>query len=165
MWILSQEGADLKVLGKFSKGVTQAVLLFRADTWILIPSMERALSSFQHTVAQRLTGRKTRRRGDIIWEYPSLEEAMSEVGFEGIGTYITRMQNTFAQYIAMQPILDLCEWSIRRPGERVSWRWWEQDGLYLEGAKKRSEAESESDGQETIGKYEGMPLENMTGQE
>ena len=56
---------------------------------------------------------------------------MVESGFEGIGTYITRRQNTVAQYIATQPILDLCERSARRPGARVSWRWWEQDGLYL----------------------------------
>ena len=45
------------------------------------------------------------------------------------------------QYIAMQPILDLCERSTRRPGARVSWRWWEQAVIYLEGTKKR-EAEA-----------------------
>ena len=49
--ILSQEGADLKVSGYFFMSVTQAVLLFRAETWVLAPRMERALSSFQHRVA------------------------------------------------------------------------------------------------------------------
>ena len=44
----------------------------------------------------------------------------------------------FAQYIAMQPILDLCERGTHQPGARVSWRWWEQDGIDLEGANKRA---------------------------
>ena len=66
-----------------------------------------------------------------------------EVGFDRIRTYITRRHNTVAHYIVPQPILDLCvqyTWSL---GARVSLRWWEQDGLYLEGAKKRAAAESD----------------------
>ena len=65
---------------------------------------------------------------------------------------VTRTQNTVAQYIATLPIMDLCERATRRPGVRVSWQWWEQDGIYLEGTKKReaektaiSESESESE--------------------
>ena len=68
---------------------------------------------------------------------------MTEEGFEGIGKYITRSQNTVAQYIATRLILDLCERSARRPEARVSWRWWEQPGLDLEGAKKRAAAAAE----------------------
>ena len=70
-----------------------------------------------------------------------------EAGFEEIGTYITRRQKTVAQYIATRPILDLCERSAWRSGARVSRRWWEQDGLYLEGSKKRAETAAESDGE------------------
>ena len=90
---------------------------------------------------------------------------MAESGFERIGTHITRRQNKVAQYIATRPILDLCEQSARRPGERVCQRWWEHDGLYLEGAKKRAASAAELDGEETIGVEEGMTLETMTGQE
>ena len=61
--ILSREGADPKVSGYFFKAVRQAVLLFGVETWVITPRMERALSSFQHRVAQRLTGRHPRRRG------------------------------------------------------------------------------------------------------
>ena len=88
---------------------------------------------------------------------------MVEAGFEGIGKYVTERQNTVAQYISMQTILDLCERSARRPGARVSWRRWEQEGLYLEGAKKR--AAEESDREETIGKEEVTPLDATTGRE
>ena len=83
-----------------------------------------------------------------------------ESGFEGIGKYIMRRQNTVAHYIATRPIIDLCERSAWRPGFRVSWQWWEHAGLDLEGAKKRAAAAAaESDGGETIGEEEGMPLE------
>ena len=77
-----------------------------------------------------------------------------------IGT-LTEVQNTVAQYISTQPILDLCESSAQRPGAWVSRQWWKHDGLYLEGAKKRAEAESKIE--EAISKEEGMPLETTTG--
>ena len=122
--ILSREGADPNVSGHIFKAVTQVVLLFGAETRVLTPRMERALSSFQHRVAQPLTGRQPRRQGGGSWEYPSLEGSMVEAGFEGVGTYITRRQNTVADYISTRPILDLCEQSAWRTGVKVSQRWW-----------------------------------------
>ena len=71
--------------------------------------MEQALSIFQNRVALRLTRRELRRRGEGIWEYPPLAAAMEEAGFEEIGVYITRRQNTVSQYIAARLIMDLCE--------------------------------------------------------
>ena len=50
--------------------------------------------------------------------------AMEEVGFEDIGVYIIKRHNTVVQYIATQPILDLCERSVRMLGALVYWRWW-----------------------------------------
>ena len=67
--ILIREGADPKVSGICFKAVMQAVLLFRAETWVLTPMMERALCSFQHRVVRHLTRRHPRKRGDGIWEY------------------------------------------------------------------------------------------------
>ena len=117
--------------GKFYKVVAQAVLLFGAETWLLTLRMERDLDIFQHRVVQQITGRKPRRWGDGSWEYPTLAEAMGEAGFKGIKKYVTRRQNTVAQYIATQPIMELCKRAIRRPGARVSWQWWEQPGIEL----------------------------------
>ena len=65
--IFIREGADPKVSGHFFKAVVQVVLLFGEETWVLTLSMERALSSFQHRVVQRITGSMTRRRGDGSW--------------------------------------------------------------------------------------------------
>ena len=86
---------------------------------------------------------------------------MEEAGFNEIGVYITRRQNTFAQYIATRPILDLCERSVRRTGAWVSRRWWEQEGLDLEGAKERETEESDGE-EEKCG--EGSAQEETPGQ-
>ena len=100
--ILIREGSDPKVSGKFYEAVAQAVLMFRAETWILTPRMERALDSFQHRFARRITGRQPKRQGDWIWEYPPLTETLGEAGFEGIRKSVTRRQNTVTQYILTQ---------------------------------------------------------------
>ena len=44
--VLGREGADPKVSRTFYTAVSQAVLLFGAETWVLTPKMEKALDSF-----------------------------------------------------------------------------------------------------------------------
>ena len=74
--ILRREGATPRIPGNFFKAVVQQVLLFGAETWVVTPKMERALSAFLHGVARRLTGRQARREKDGEWHYPSLEGAI-----------------------------------------------------------------------------------------
>ena len=152
--ILSWERVDPKVLGHFFKTVVQAVLLFGTEMWVLTPRMERALSSFQQRVARRITGRQLRRRWIGSLDYPPLVVAMSEAGFEEIRTYVTRRQNTVAQYITKRPILKLCERSDWMPGAWLYQRWWEHDRFYFEGAKYKVAAESE--GEEAKIEEEGL---------
>ena len=86
--ILRREGATKRVSGKFFKAVVQQVLLFGAETWVVSPIMERALSAFLHGAARRLTGRQPRRVRDGEWHYPSLEGSMEEAGLTDIRTSI-----------------------------------------------------------------------------
>ena len=116
MRILVREGDNLRVSGMFFSTVVQVVLLFGSETWVMTPCMEHALGSFQHRVAQRITGRHPRRHEEGGWDYPPLVTAMEEAFFEEIGVYILKRQNKFAQYIATRTILDLCEQLVRRPG-------------------------------------------------
>ena len=76
-------------IGEFFKAVVQHVLLFGAETWVLNPRIERALDSFMHGDARRITGRQTWRGGDGKWYYSSLEGATKEAGFKEIRTSIT----------------------------------------------------------------------------
>ena len=54
--VLGLEGADPKVSRNFYISVTQQVLLFGAETWVLTKNMEASLDAFQGRVARRLTG-------------------------------------------------------------------------------------------------------------
>ena len=86
--ILSREGATKRVSGNCFKAVVQQVLMFGAETWVVSPMMEQALSAFLHGAARRLTGRQPRRGRDGEWQYPSLEGAMEEAGLTDIRTSI-----------------------------------------------------------------------------
>ena len=69
---------------------------------------------------------------------------MKEAGFKYIRKSINNRQNTSAQYIAAQTILDLCEGTNQIGGERLSRRWWDQKGINWEKEKSRV-AEKASD--------------------
>ena len=80
---------------------------------------------------------------------------MAEAGLQKVDTYVSLHQNTVAQYISTRPIMDLYLTKKRRPGPRVVTRWWEQEGLELEGLwtasqeAEQTEGEEETDGRET----------------
>ena len=71
--IFSREGADKRVSVNLFKVVVHAVLLFGAETWVLTPRIERALESFMHGAARRITGKHPRRGGGGKWTYPPLK--------------------------------------------------------------------------------------------
>ena len=73
---------------------------------------------------------------------------MKEEGFKDIRTSIINRQNTFAQYIATRPLLDLYEETNQIGGARVSRRWWFQKGIDWEKDKVmvvETDSESETD--------------------
>ena len=73
---------------------------------------------------------------------------MKEAGIVRIRTSILRRQNTVAQIIAIRPILGLCKVAVRRPGERVPMRWWEQTGINWEAAREKAAAKEEDEAAE-----------------
>ena len=74
------EGADLKVSRSFYTAVTQQVLLFGAELWVLTKRMESDLDAFQDRVERRSTGRLPRRGRDGKWVYPPLAGVLKEAG-------------------------------------------------------------------------------------
>ena len=116
MRILGREGADPKVSRNFYISMTQQVLLFGAESWVLTRKMEAALDAFQGRVARRLTGRLPRRGRDGKWQYLPLAGAKKDAGIVRVRTLVLRRQNTVAQFVATRPILDLCEGTERRGG-------------------------------------------------
>ena len=147
--ILRREVTTPRISGNFFKAVVQQVLLFGAETWVVTPKMEQALSAFLHGAARQLTGRQARRDKDGEWHYPSLEGAMKEAGLTDIRTSILRRQNTVAQYIATRPLLDLCEGARAREGAKVPLRWWEQAGIDREKSEAKGVETDMTNGTET----------------
>ena len=78
--ILGREGADPKVSHNFYIDVTQQVLLFGAEIWVLTKKMEADLDTFQGRVDRRLTGRMPRRGRDRKWVYLPLAGATKDAG-------------------------------------------------------------------------------------
>ena len=112
-----------RVSGMFSKVVGQAVLFFGVDTWVVTPLTGRSLGGFQHRLSQHITGRKPRRLLDGIWQYPLLETEIQEAVFEEMEAYVLKRQNTVAQYISTQTIMELLEETVRILGMWVAKRW------------------------------------------
>ena len=83
---------------------------------------------------------------------------MAEAVLQEVEIYVYCRKNTVAKYIATRPIIDLCLAEKRRPGTRVSMRWWEQEGMDLEGMRKaaqeadKMEGEEDTDGADTATK-------------
>ena len=144
--ILGREGADPKVSCSFYTAVTQQVLLFGVESWVLTKNMESALDAFQGRVARRLTGQQPRRGRDGKWFYPSLSGALKEAGVVRARTSVLRRQNTVAQFIATQPILGICKVAERRWGTRVPQRWWEQAGIDWSLAREKAAEAAEQAG-------------------
>ena len=97
-----------RVYGFFFKAVVQAVLLFGLETWLFTPRMGKSTGGIQAQVARRLMGRLPQRTSNGKLTYTSSATAREEAGFLTIEEYIRRRQNTVAQYIAMQSLLDQC---------------------------------------------------------
>ena len=93
----------------FYIAVTQAVLFFGSETWVLTTKIENSLDTFQGRVARNLTGRQPRCGKDGKRYYPSLVETMKEMEIVRIWTSILQRQNTVAKFIVTRPILDLYE--------------------------------------------------------
>ena len=72
------------------------------------------------------------------WVYPPLEDMMTDAGL-----------GTVSQYIATRPIIDLCLAANQRPRPRMAMRWWEHDGLELEGIRTADREAEKTDGMET----------------
>ena len=69
-----------------------------------------------------LRGGKPRRGRYGIWIYPTLDYAIAEVGLQEVGAYVSRRQNTVAQFIDTSNTMDLCLAAERRRrlGSRLS---------------------------------------------
>ena len=129
--VLIREGAYARTLGIISVAVVHAVMFYRSEMWVMTLHIGRVLGGFRHRVDRRLTGRQLCRGRYCGWLYHPLEDTIVEAVLMKLETYVSRHQNTFAQFILIRPIMELCQVSERRLVSRLAKQWWEQDGLDL----------------------------------
>ena len=101
--------SNLRVLGTLFKVVVQAVLFFGLETWAMNPHMGRALRGVssqggQANYREVCTAASGKKLG-----VPPISDINSGGGFEEVEAYVTRRQNTVAQYIVTRKILNLCK--------------------------------------------------------
>ena len=109
--------------------VVQALILFGSNTWVLTLWLEKALEGFRHLAAGLMAGMGPKRHPERTWLYPPIGAALAMVELEEIRVYITRLQNTVAQYISTRPIMDLYLAAEQKWGIRLSRRLWEHPTL------------------------------------
>ena len=65
--MLRREGADPKVAEMFYRAVTQAVLLFGLNTWVILATMERILEEAEMGFLIKITVKRARWNTDRTW--------------------------------------------------------------------------------------------------
>ena len=114
--VLIREGVDAWTSGQIYLAVVQLVMIYGYETWATKPLIGRGLGGLHHRVDRRLTGRQPQRGRYGVWVYNLLEDAMAEAGLQEVATYVSRFQNTLAQFIATRTIMELCLAADKRPG-------------------------------------------------
>ena len=122
--------------------VVQQILLYGSESWVLTPRIIKALEGFHHRVIRRITRSMPRRRRDGTWHYPPIGKAMEDAGLFSIEEYISRRQNTVAEYVATRPIFDIVMEEERQRGTPTTRRWWEQ-AIDFEAILEELQAEEE----------------------
>ena len=82
-----------------------------------------------------MAGMGPKHQWEGTWVYPPIGAALATVGLDEIRVYTARCQNMVAQYIAIRPIVDLCLAAERKPGMRLSRKWWEQPVMDILGIR------------------------------
>ena len=107
--MIRRVGAYSKVVSMFYMAVTQAVLLFVSETWVLSVSMEKTVDVIHTGFLKQITGKKALRKVDGTWSTPKAEEVQEEVGTQTEMTHIGIKQETAAQWVVLPSIFKACE--------------------------------------------------------
>ena len=68
--ILRREGVEPKLEAMLYRAVTQAVLLFVLDTWVLFSAMDRTVEGTHTIFLRQITGKWTWQKKDGTWVTP-----------------------------------------------------------------------------------------------
>ena len=82
--------ADPNLFAKFYRTVVQAVLLFGADTWVLLEGMLENLEVVHVGFLRQVTGMEVRRLGDETWKKEGPYRVLQAAGTKRCWSILTR---------------------------------------------------------------------------
>ena len=106
--LLQREGAEPKVLLNFYRVVVQAVLLFGAETWVLMDTMIQRLEGAHVSFLRQVTCNQEMWRRDGSWRQVPEEAVLQGEGTKTLKTHASRLQTTVAEWVATRTIFDVC---------------------------------------------------------
>ena len=102
--MLRREGADPKVAAMVYWVVTQAVILFGSDTWVLLAKMDITVEGTHTRFLIKITRNQERRKAYRTRSNPEVEEVREVVGTQPDKTYTRIRPGTVAQWVDRRKI-------------------------------------------------------------
>ena len=93
----------------FYRSVVQEVLLFGAETWVLLAAMSKNMEGVHVGFLWKVTVKMARRQWDGTWRRVDSESVLKEVETQTLGTYINRRKTALAEWVVLQPIYEVCD--------------------------------------------------------
>ena len=100
---------------------------FRGGELEFSEGMSRKLEDIHVGLLMRITRNRAVRQKDRTWRKVSAATVLEKSGTQPLGAYIDRRQATLAEWVALRPILEVCdkEKAYKR-GRRRQEPWWRQ---------------------------------------
>ena len=74
--VVTNTGATVWAQDMLYKSVSQSVLLYGSESWVVMGEMLNVLEGFHHQVARRITGMMVQRTTIGEWEWPLVAESL-----------------------------------------------------------------------------------------
>ena len=111
----------------FYWAVVQVVLLFGAETWVLLATISRKLEGVHVGILRNITGQREKKQRGGTWRNEAAAKVLKEAGTHSLGAYIDKRQASMAEWVALRPILEICgKGNGYEGGGRRQELWWRQ---------------------------------------
>ena len=111
----------------FYWSLVQEVLIFEAETWCFWEAMFRKLERVHVVFLKQIMGQREVRQRDVTWRCVEAEKVLKKAITKSLGEYIDKRQAPVAEWVALQPILEICNnKTFYERGGKHQDLWWRQ---------------------------------------
>ena len=107
--LLRQEVADPIISARFYRVVVQAVLLFGAETWVVLAAMLNKIKGVNVGFLRQVMEMKAQRIGDETCTQEGPDRVLQAAGTKPIREYINKRQATMEDWVDLRPISEVYE--------------------------------------------------------